>query len=390
MSLFSFVFSGKPVPTFPGRTPAPLMPYSTTDLPLETLLAPLARAEDKLARLDEAIRLDAVGEGFIARAHFREAAAALRVAGTLVDLEDLVLHDAAMDVRAPTHELTVAHAILRARRRIAESEPEWALSPAGLAALGGIARDDLGDFDIAAGSETADLADAYDEEMDGRDHRDEVDDFADIDAILSRSRQILDGLQAGDGLAVTSRDAVSDERTRLAEWQSVERRVADLPPTLAASLLFDAWEQLRLMPHAPWLGGLVAGAYLRLRGKALSHLPALYVGLRQVPPEKRRHRNRTVRLLGLLQAIEAAADLGSKEIARLTQSRAQFDRRLQGRRSSSSLPAVADLVLSRPIVSAAMIARAANVTPRAALALVADLGVREVTGRGRYRAWGIL
>ncbi|MFK5108604.1 hypothetical protein ACI394_29135, partial [Klebsiella pneumoniae] len=86
------------------------------------------------------------------------------------------------------------------------------------------------DFDIAAGSETADLADAYDEEMDGRDHRDEVDDFADIDAILSRSRQILDGLQAGDGLAVTSRDAVSDERTRLAEWQSVERRVADLPP----------------------------------------------------------------------------------------------------------------------------------------------------------------
>lgn len=362
------------------------MPYTITDLPLDTLLAPMARAEDRLARLDEAIRVDAVGEGFIARAHFREAAAALRVAGTLVDLEDLVLHDAAMDVRAPTHELTVAHAILRARRRIADAEPEWALSPSGLAALGGIARDDLGDFDIAAGSEEPVLADAYDDEMAGE----EADDFAEIDAILSRSRQILDGLSAGEGLAVTSRDAVSDERSRLSEWQSVERRVADLPPTLAAALLFDAWEQLRLMPHAPWLGGLVTGAYLRLRGKALAHLPALYIGLRQVPPEKRRHRNRTVRLLGLLQAIEAAADLGLKEIARLTQSRAQFDRRLQGRRSSSSLPAVAELVISRPIVSAAMIARAANVTPRAALALVADLGVREVTGRGRYRAWGVL
>lgn len=373
------------------------MAYSTTDLPFETLLAPLARAEDRLARLDEAIRLDAVGDGFIARAHFREAAAALRVAGTLVDLEDLVLHDAAMDVRAPTHELTVAHAILRARRRIADSEPEWALSPSGLAALGGIARDDPGRDDLwrddlAGSADTPALADASAWEMDSSDHADgaDADDFAEIDAILTRSRRILEGLASGDGVAATARDAVSDERSRLAEWQSVERRVADLPPTLAAALLFDAFEQLRLMPHAPWLGGLVTAAYLRARGKAVSHLPALYVGLRQVPPEKRRHRNRTVRLLGLLQSIETAADQGLKELARLTQSRAQFDRRLEGRRSSSSLPAVADLVLSRPIVSAAMIARAAQVTPRAALALVADLGVREVTGRGRYRAWGVL
>jgi hypothetical protein len=67
-----------------------------------------------------------------------------------------------------------------------------------------------------------------------------------------------------------------------------------------------------------------------------------------------------------------------------------MERRLRGRRSSSSLPAVVELVLSRPVVSAAMIAKTAKVTRRGALNLIADLGVREMTGRGRYRAWGIL
>jgi len=40
------------------------------------------------------------------------------------------------------------------------------------------------------------------------------------------------------------------------------------------------------------------------------------------------------------------------------------------------------------VVSAGLIAAELKVTQRAALGLVADLGIREVTGRGRYRAWG--
>ena len=42
-----------------------------------------------------------------------------------------------MDIRAPTHELTRAHAVLRIRRRVAEAKPDWPLSPAGLASLRG-------------------------------------------------------------------------------------------------------------------------------------------------------------------------------------------------------------------------------------------------------------
>ncbi|MBL1981006.1 hypothetical protein ELI71_31825, partial [Klebsiella pneumoniae] len=52
-----------------------------------------------------------------------------------VHVEDLVLHDAGMDIRTPTHELTRAHAVLRARRRIAASDPALAISASGLSAL---------------------------------------------------------------------------------------------------------------------------------------------------------------------------------------------------------------------------------------------------------------
>jgi hypothetical protein len=60
------------------------------------------------------------------------------------------------------------------------------------------------------------------------------------------------------------------------------------------------------------------------------------------------------------------------------------------RRSSSSLPALIDLVLARPVVSTGLIARELKITQRAVLNLISELGIREMTGRGRYRAWGIL
>jgi hypothetical protein len=44
----------------------------------------------------------------------------------------------------------------------------------------------------------------------------------------------------------------------------------------------------------------------------------------------------------------------------------------------------------RPVVSAALIAAELKISQRAALDLVAELGIREMTGRGRYRAWGLL
>ncbi len=106
-------------------------------LPWPRIAAPLAAAEDSLARLDERLRTSPIREGFIARTHFLDACASLWLEGELVHLEDLVLHDAEKDVRSPTHALTRAHAVLRARRRIASADPSWALSASGLGGLHG-------------------------------------------------------------------------------------------------------------------------------------------------------------------------------------------------------------------------------------------------------------
>jgi HTH DNA binding domain len=91
-----------------------------------------------------------------------------------------------------------------------------------------------------------------------------------------------------------------------------------------------------------------------------------------------------------LEAIAMAADAGRKDHDRWVAARTLLERKLADRRTTSRLPALIDYVMSRPIVSARMIAAALGITPRAAQDLVADLGLREATGRGRYRAWGVI
>jgi hypothetical protein len=88
--------------------------------------------------------------------------------------------------------------------------------------------------------------------------------------------------------------------------------------------------------------------------------------------------------------MSATAAAGMKDIDRLTLAKRQLERKALSKRSTSSLPIAIELLLSRPIVSAHMVAKAARITPRGALNLVSELGVREMTGRGRYRAWGVL
>ena len=73
----------------------------------------------------------------MSNAHFADAASALWLDGELVHTEDLVLHDAHMDIRTPTRELTRAHAELRARRRVLLHSPDWPMSRPGLLVLRG-------------------------------------------------------------------------------------------------------------------------------------------------------------------------------------------------------------------------------------------------------------
>ena len=86
---------------------------------------------------------------------------------------------------------------------------------------------------------------------------------------------------------------------------------------------------------------------------------------------------------------ENALDLSERGGFKLL-ARQMMERKLVGRRTSSKLPELIELVMARPLVHAGTITKALGVTPQAALRLVGELGLREMTGRGRFRAWGVI
>ncbi len=124
----------KPWPAGPNSVPTPGA-FALGAAALADLIGPLSAADDMLARLDERLRKSPVCTGVLARADAAEACAALWAEGELVALDDLVLHDAGMDVRTPSHALVRAQQYLRLRRQAATGDPEILLTPAGILRL---------------------------------------------------------------------------------------------------------------------------------------------------------------------------------------------------------------------------------------------------------------
>lgn len=215
------------------------------------------------------------------------------------------------------------------------------------------------------------------------------DELADIDALLARTTQTL--TRAGQGRRdplVYDEDWNEDDR--LDAWTGKVREARGLPPVLGAAVLLEAWSQLQPLQHRPGLGTLLAAAFLRAQDKTRHHLLPLNVGLRTVGFEKRRARSETTRLLASLEAVRAAAAAGLADHDRWILAHANLSRKLPGRRSTSRLPDLIEFAMSRPLVSTTTVAGALRVSQRAAQDLVVELGLREITGRGRYRAWAIL
>lgn len=178
----------------------------------------------------------------------------------------------------------------------------------------------------------------------------------------------------------------------MAQWLEDLKANEDLPAVMSAALALEAWEEIEPLQRRAWLGPLLAAALLRARDKTRHHLPALHAGFRHAQYRRACRQDLTTRLIEFAQAIEAMARREMKEIDRVTLARELLLRKCVGKRGNSKLPQIVELFLSSPIVSVPLAAKKLKVSQQAASTMIDALSpnLRELTGRGRYRAWAVL
>ncbi|MCB8822939.1 helix-turn-helix domain-containing protein, partial [Microvirga rosea] len=159
-----------------------------------------------------------------------------------------------------------------------------------------------------------------------------------------------------------------------------------------AAMAWTAWLDLNLYTRLPWLGLIMAAAILRARGLT-AHLLPLAAGFKQSKFRPQGREGALDKLEGFCTVAEEALAIGNKDLDRLILARELMQRVTKDCRSNSKLPELVALFLSRPLVTVPLGAKLLKVTPKAVDLMLAQLGgarPRELTGRTRYRAWGIV
>jgi hypothetical protein len=366
--------------------------YALPELPWEQIAGRLEPITISILRFDARLEASGLSAGWQSRCDMTEAVRALILDGHLVDVGDLVLHDAGMDVRHPTHELTRAAAALRARRTAMARKAPWPLSIDGLAALRGIGP-------VAQDKPTRSRGKKPDPDDDeayppyAHDADPWKAHFAEIDALLERTGKVL----AGETPLPKSRshlvyDPDQDEAEAEDLWLEVVKRTAHWPAIAGAAVAWNAWLDLNLYTRLPWLGLIMAASILRARGLT-HHLLPLAAGFKQSKFRPQGREGAREKLEGFCQVLEEALVLAHKDLDRLILARELMSRVTAKTRSNSKLPELVELFLSRPLVTVPLGAKLLKVTPKAIDLMLAQLGgalPRELTGRTRYRAWGIV
>jgi hypothetical protein len=302
----------KPWPAGPTPVPTPGA-FALGGTTLAELMGPLSAADDALARLDERLRASPVRAGVLARADAAEACAALWAEGELVALDDLVLHDAGMDVRTPSHALVRAQQYLRLRRKAAAGDPKTLLTPAGILALigrGGGFRG-AGGVPQESAQERAQERDrgrgqgATKEAGEGAGAQGPAPKLGETRAPAFAAAEKTEAPPAAEPALAPLRqpgkapapaaapkdpfvyDETWNEAEKLAGWHAGLAEADSLPPLLGALLLAHAWHAEEPIQRQARLAPLLAGLHLRARGRTKTHLASFYLGLRRLRPQER-------------------------------------------------------------------------------------------------------
>jgi hypothetical protein len=271
-----------------------------------------------------------------------EAVRALLLDGHLVDVGDLVLHDAGMDVRHPTHELTRAAAALRARRTEMARKAPWPVSYDGLAAVRGVGSVGLEGFAVSKIKRPdPDNDEVYPPYANDADPWKAY--FAEIDALLDRTTRVI----AGETPLPKSRshlvyDPDQDEAEAEDLWLDFVKRTSHWPAIAAAAVAWNAWLDLNLYTRLPWLGLTMAASILRARGVTSRLLP-LAAGFKKSKFRPQGREGAKEKLDGFCSVIEEALEIANKDLERLILARELMATVTSRTRSNSKLPELVDL-----------------------------------------------
>jgi len=364
-------------PALSHRPWAPLAarPVGATD---NLLLAPLAAAQDALARLDARAEAApaAVCAGLIARLAWREAAGWLAACHAWVHPADLALRDLSLTGRFDTAgQLGRARASLPATLATGAAGP-WS-DPTHLAALAG-------------GEQAVTRALALARRLRALPRR--HDPLADV----ASATTWLAPLGAGN----LDPQRFTTWRQGLAVRSAGRGRGRDpgLPPLLRAAAAAGGWMEAGIVDRPDPLPALAIAALLLARPDGLRVVPLpfwaawpnLGHGEAATLPRLRGDGAASWMVVFLTLAAEAAC-AGARELDRVQAAAAAGTRLIADRDRRSRLPAALEAVLAVPALTPKALAEQLAISQQAAtrlLVTLADAGViREMTGRKSFRAF---
>ncbi len=315
------------------------MPYAASVFSMPD--AASVRLDERLAGAPESVRA-----GWIQRALIHEAVASLRLDGSYVSAHDLVLRLNNTLDRAPDQDIQRATDIHGMLSTLIRRNPRHLFNPRRIVAL----------TRLRLQSRVVDHPDLPDW-LQNRIHTPE-----------EMSEALEEALQPAVVSAWGTLPPVHAAADIIATWH--KSRAADRIGAAAGRALAMAW-----LYRAGLISSYCLLPSIGFLGAASDYRPDLVVSW----PEK------------FLKACGRAAEWGFKLHTHLTLAHRRLHDAASRRRSTSHMPALIDLLISTPAVSASAASRSLGITPHAARAMLCALEdrglVREITGRGSFRLY---